>query len=86
MSNVDVKTTPMAFARQMQEFKKFKDAFPRFVGNMAINFFKDSFRRQGFIDRRGVDNGQTVNRDGERRTAGAGQYWLSLADFADQYV
>lgn len=39
----------MPFARQLMAFKAYKERYPRIVGNMAVNFFKDSFRRQGFI-------------------------------------
>jgi phage gpG-like protein len=49
-SNVSIKTNHLNFAGQLLAFKKFKDAYPRYVGNMAVNFYKDSFKRQGYID------------------------------------
>ncbi len=55
MSSVIIKTKKLNFGQQLTAFKQFKDAFPRYVGNIAVNFYKDSFRRQGFIDQGGVD-------------------------------
>lgn len=51
---VTVKTTHLNFFGQLQAFKKFKDAYPRYVGNMAVNFYKDSFKRGGYIDTGGL--------------------------------
>lgn len=50
MSSVSIKTNHLNFAGQLLAFKKFKDAYPRYVGNMAVNFYKDSFKRQGYIE------------------------------------
>lgn len=52
--SVEIKTNHLNFAGQLQAFKRFKDAYPRFVGNMAVNFYKDSFKRQGFIENSSV--------------------------------
>lgn len=52
--NVTIKTTHLNFAGQLLAFKKFKDAYPRYVGNMAVNFYKDSFKRQGYIENSSV--------------------------------
>lgn len=32
------------------EYKAFKKGLPRFVGTLAVNFFKENFTRQGFAD------------------------------------
>ncbi|OWY20688.1 hypothetical protein C7N43_00380 [Sphingobacteriales bacterium UPWRP_1] len=32
------------------EYKAFKKRLPRFVGTLAVNFFKENFTRQGFAD------------------------------------
>ena len=39
----------LPLAKQLEAFRAFKSSYPRFVGNLAVNFYKDSFRRQGFI-------------------------------------
>lgn len=53
--SVNIKTTKLPYAKQLQEFHNFKAAYPRFVGNVAVNFYKDSFKRSGFINRSGVE-------------------------------
>lgn len=58
MASVNIKTTKLGYAKQLQEFGNFKAAYPRFVGNIAVNFYKDSFKRSGFIDKSGVDKWQ----------------------------
>jgi phage gpG-like protein len=55
MASVNIKTTGLPYAKQLQEFGRFKAAYPRFVGNIAVNFYKDSFRRSGFINKSGVE-------------------------------
>lgn len=55
MSSVTIKTTPLNLIQQLAAFRQFKDAFPRYVGNIAVNFYKDSFRRQGFINQGGLE-------------------------------
>jgi phage gpG-like protein len=50
MSQISIKTNHLNFAGQLQAFSKFKNAYPRYVGNMAVNFYKDSFKRQGYIE------------------------------------
>ena len=45
----------LPLAKQLEAFRSFKSAYPRYVSNMAINFYKDSFRRQGFISENTVD-------------------------------
>jgi len=40
------------FPRDNKSLKKFMANLPRLAGNTALNFYDDSFTRQGFIDRR----------------------------------
>lgn len=37
-------------AQIQSDFGKFRKQYPRFVGTMAVTFFKENFRRQGFVD------------------------------------
>ena len=39
----------------LSDFNRFKQQVPRFVGTLAVDFFKGSFRRQGFIEDRRID-------------------------------
>lgn len=48
----------LPFDKQLAAFRTFKKNYPRVVGNMAVNFFKDSFRRQGFIEDTALDRWQ----------------------------
>ncbi|MGJ1366031.1 phage virion morphogenesis protein [Sphingobacterium spiritivorum] len=48
--SVDISSSrKLPFKRQMEAFRTFKSNYPRFVGNIAVNFYKDSFTRQGWI-------------------------------------
>lgn len=38
--------------QQLEEYRKLKRQLPTLVGGTAVNFFKRSFRRQGFVDER----------------------------------
>lgn len=40
------------FGRDVEALRTMFKRLPTVAGNMAVNFFKDSFRREGFIDKR----------------------------------
>lgn len=41
--------------RLSKELKQLENNLPRKLGNIAVNFYKDSFRRQGFIENTSVE-------------------------------
>lgn len=45
-----IKKTGKPLKQQLSEFKRLRVDLPTLVGNEAVNFFKQGFRRQGFID------------------------------------
>lgn len=56
------------FGRDAQAIRTMFKRLPTIAGNMAINFFKDSFRREGFIDSRyNRWKPRKVQGDGSRR-------------------
>lgn len=40
----------ITMAQIQQNFGKFRKSYPRFVGTIGVGFFKENFRRQGFVD------------------------------------
>lgn len=42
---------PYSFARVAANFNRLKPRIPRELGTVAVNYFKDSFRRQGWRDK-----------------------------------
>ena len=60
-----------SIAQVQQEFRRFMASAPTIVGTEAVKFYKQSFRRQGFIDDGGVERWEPRKRgdrkDGSRR-------------------
>ena len=40
------------FRKERREFRRFLKTAPTLIGNVALNFYQDSWNRQGFLDRR----------------------------------
>lgn len=49
---MSIRKTGKTIAQQKREFKRLRQSLPTLVGNEAVNFYKRSFKRQGFIDER----------------------------------
>ena len=54
-----------------QEFNQFQRTLPQFIGTEAVNFFKFSFRRQGFVDKGGNKKWQKRKNSGGKNAGRA---------------
>lgn len=52
--------------QMLEEFKVFRARLPQMVGTEAVSFFKQSFRRQGWIDKGGVEKWKRRKHDGRK--------------------
>lgn len=66
-----VKYTGKSYAAILQDLKKFKLQFATIVGTEAVNFFKSSFDRQGFVEDRKIAKWKPRLPGFKARTGGA---------------
>ncbi len=55
------------WAKQLVAYNQFKRNFPNMVGALAVSFYKESFRRAGFIDDAGLEKWEARKKEGKRK-------------------
>lgn len=69
MARLRVTTTNnFDFKKQLQEFITYRNNLTKIIGNEAVNFYKKSFTRQGFIDEGGVEKWKPRKERGKRKS------------------